>query len=109
MSDIFKSDDIVLPMSEFIIAKYKSNNSEEELRYVKDILFAIVKRRREVTLPALLERKHGEGGLDKLSSDMKLWRMEKVSENPSQNLWFYLAVRKQKTAQTSSSQVIVNS
>ena len=42
VSDIFKSD-IVLPKSEFI-AKYKSSYSEEELRYAKDILFAIVKR-----------------------------------------------------------------
>ena len=49
VSDSFKSD-IVLPKSEFI-ATYKSNHSEEELRYVKDILFAIVKRRRGVTLP----------------------------------------------------------
>ena len=59
VSDIFKSD-IVLSKSEFI-AKYKSNYSEEELRYVKDILFAIVKRRKGVTLPSLVESKHGGG------------------------------------------------
>ena len=68
VSDIFKSD-IVLPKSEFI-AKYKSSYSEEELRYAKHILFAIVKRRRGVTLPSLVERKHGEGALDKLGSDI---------------------------------------
>ena len=96
VSDIFKRD-IVLPNSEFI-AKYKSSYSEEELRYAKDILFAIVKRRRGVTLPPLVERKHGEGALDKLTSDIyEIMAYGEVSENPSQNPWFHLAARKQKT------------
>ena len=96
VSDIFKSD-IVLPKSEFI-TKYKSSYSEEELRYAKDILFAIIKRRRGATLPSLVERKHGERALDKLSSDIYeiMAYGEGIRESPK-NLWFHLAARKQKT------------
>ena len=96
MSDIFKSD-IILPKSEFI-AKYKSNYSEDEQRYVKDILFANVKRRRGVTLP------------DKLSGD--IYEIMAYGEGIRESLPKSLVSSgssKVEYTQMPSSQVIVNS
>ena len=77
--------------------------------HAKDILFAIVKRQRGVTLPPLVERKHGEGALDKLTSG--IYEIMAYGEGIKKFLPKPLVSSgssKAENAQTSTSQVIVN-
>ena len=63
-----------------------------------------------MTLPSLMECKHGEGALDRLSSD--IYKIMAYGEGIRESLPKYLVSSgssKVENAQTSSSQVIVNS
>ena len=58
-------DDAMLPKAEFV-TKYTEQYDEHCLRFMRDILYNIVKRRKGVLLPNLAERKQSDGTKDKL-------------------------------------------
>ena len=62
-------DDIGLPKAEFL-SKYTERYGEVSLRFMRGILYCIVKRRKGLTLPNLIERKQTEGVKEKLVKDI---------------------------------------
>ena len=62
-------DDAMLPKADFV-AKYIEYYDEPCLRFMRDILCSVVKRRKGVLLPNLVERKQGDGIKEKLVKDL---------------------------------------
>ena len=62
-------DDMRLPKAEFS-SKYTERYGEISLRFMRDILYSVVKRRKGRTLPNLTERKQTEGLREKLVKDI---------------------------------------
>ena len=62
-------DDAMLPKADFV-TKYTEEYDEHCLRFMRDILYGIVKRRKGVLLPILAERKQSDGIRDKLVKDL---------------------------------------
>ena len=62
-------DDAMLPKADFVI-KYTEQYNKHCLRFMRDILYSIVKHHKGVLLPNLAERKQSVGIRDKLVKDL---------------------------------------
>ena len=58
-----------MPKADFV-TKYTEQYDEHCLRFMRDILYSIVERRKGVLLPNLAERKQSDGIKDKLVRDL---------------------------------------
>ena len=62
-------DYAMLPKADFV-TKYTEQYDEHCLRFMRDILYSIVKSRKGVLLPNLAERKRSDGIKDKVVKDL---------------------------------------